>query len=284
MDGDNDNYNKGFAIRRTLIGNSLKISSEIPLNRYSYFERLENKLLPNTKIELNLELETDDNLIWRTGRNDCRVVLTRLQLFVPRITFNKKGQELYLKNYLKPYKWTYLREVVERSNNSQQQTGQLRITNGISKPRHVFIFAINTANIDSQTANPFLYNTFNLPNNANISRCYLEVGNGNEYPDIHFKPATDPSRVFREVMGYVYANNDFQGGTLLNRSNFESLFPFVYFDLTKQKLDIKDGVTKLSFHYELSANPNADYNIYALVLHEQEAEIEQQGGKLLLRA
>ena len=85
-------------------------------------------------------------------------------------------------------------------------------------------------------------------------------------------------------MSYVYANNDFQGGTLLNRSNFESLFPFIYFDLTKQKIDIKDEVTKLMFHYELSANPNADYNLYGLVLHEREAEIEQQSGKLLLRA
>ena len=194
--GREANYNKGFAIRRTLIGNSLTISCDIPLNRYSFFESLEDKLLPNTKIELNVELESDGNLIWRTGGNDCRVVLTRFQLFVKRLTFNKKRQELYLKNYLKPYKWMYLNEVVERSNNSQQQTGHFRITNAISKPRHVFVFAINTANIDSQTANPFLYNTFNLPNNANMSRCYLEVGNGNEYPDIHFKPATDPARVF----------------------------------------------------------------------------------------
>ena len=278
------NYNKGFATRRALIGNSVTISCDIPLNRYSFFESLEDKLLPNTKIELNIELESDNNLIWRTGGAACRVVLSRFQLFVPKLTFNSEGQKLYMENYLKPYKWVYLNEVVERSNNSQQQTGHFRITNAISKPRHVFVFGINTANISSQTANPFLYNTFNLPNTANISRCYLEVGNGNEYPDIHFKPATDPARVFREVMSYVYANNDFQGGTLLNRSNFSSLFPFVYFDLTKQKMDIKDGVTKLSFHYELSANPNADYNLYALVLHEREAEIEQQGGKLLLRA
>ena len=284
LDAVVDNYNKGFAVRKVLLGDSATVRCEIPLNRYSFFESLDDKLLPNTKIELNIELESDDNLIWRAGGNACRVVLTRLQLFVPRITFNKKGQELSMKNYLKPYKWTYLNEVVERSNNSQQQTGQFRITNAISKPRHVFVFAINTANIDSQTANPFLYNTFNLPNNANISRSYLEVGNGNEYPDIHFKPATNPSRVFREVMSYVYANNDFQGGTLLNRSNFVNLFLFVYFDLTKQKMDIKDGVTKLAFHYELSANPNADYNIYAIVLHERIAEIEQQGGKLLLRA
>ena len=173
--------------------------------------------------------------------------------------------------------------MVERSNNTQQQTGHSRITNAISKPRNVFVWGINTANTEAQTANPFLYNTFNLPNNANRSRCYLEVGNGNEYPDIHYKPATDPSRVYRDVMSYVYANNDYQGGPLLNRSNFESLYPFVYFDLTKQKMGIKDGVTKLAFHYELSANPNADYNIYALVLHELEAEIEQQRGKLLLR-
>ena len=278
------NYNKGFAVRKALLGDSATVRCEIPLNRYSFFEALENKLLPNTKIELNIEIESDGNLIWRAGGNDCRVILTRFQLFVPRITFNKDGQEIYLKNYLKPYKWKYLNEVVERSNNSQQQTGHFRIANAISKPRHVFVFAINTANIESQTANPFLYNTFNLPNNAKISRCHLEVGNGNEYPDIHFKPATDPARVFREVMGYVYANNDFQGGTLLKRSNFESLFPFVYFDLTKQKMDIKDGVTRLSFHYELSANPNADYTFYALVLHERTAELEQQGRKLLIRA
>ena len=92
------------------------------------------------------------------------------------------------------------------------------------------------------------------------------------------------TRVFRNVMSYVYANNDYQGGTLLNRTNFENLFPFVYFDLTKQKMDIKDGVTKLAFHFELSANPNANYILYALVLHERIAEISQQDGKVLLRA
>ena len=49
-------------------------------------------------------------------------------------------------------------------------------------------------------------------------------------------------------------------------------------------MDIKDGVTRLLFHWELTANPNADYNINTLMLHEREAEIEQQSGKLLLRA
>ena len=276
-------YNKGFHARKLLLGTNSIVKCDIPLNRYSFFEALEDKLLPNTKIELNIEIESDANLIFQAGAN-CRVVIHKLQLFIPKITFNSEGQKLYMENYLKPYKWVYLNEVVERSNNSQQQTGHFKISSGIAKPRHVFVFGIDTARIDSQTANPFIYDTFELPNNAGISSCHLEVGNGNEYPEIHLKPSTNLPRVFREVMSYVYANNDFQGGTLLNSSNFKTIFPFLYFDLTKQKMDIKDGVTKLAFHYELSANPNADYNFYAIVLHEQIAEISQQDGKLLLRA
>ena len=146
-----------------------------------------------------------------------------------------------------------MKETVFTLNLSKQNLGHFRITNGISKPRHVFVFFINNANINNQLQNSFLYNTFSVSTNPKtLTRCPLEVGNGNEYPIIHYKPTEDASRVFRDVMSYVYANNDYQGGTLLNIFNFKTLYPFVYFDLTKQKMDIKDGATKLSFHYELS--------------------------------
>ena len=288
LDSSNNRFNEGFSKLKSLLGTSSIVRCEIPLNRYSFFEALEDKLLTNTKIEINFEIEKDDNLIWRFGGNRCRVVITRLQLFVPRLAFNLEGNKIYMyiENYLKPYKWTYLNEVIESTIAGNQRVGNFRITNGISKPHHVFVSIINTANIELQTGNPFLYNTFSVSTDPRtLDRCYLEVGDGNEYPDIHYKPLSDPARVFRDVMSYVYANNDFQGGTLLNRSNCENLFPFVYFDLTKEKLDIKDGVTKLAFHYELSGVTATNYNICnALVLHEREAEIEQQSGKLLLRA
>ena len=82
------NYNKGFALRKALLGASTTVNTEIPLNRYSFFEMLENKLLPNTRVEMNFEIESDGNLIWQAGA-DCRVVITRMQLYVPRITFNR---------------------------------------------------------------------------------------------------------------------------------------------------------------------------------------------------
>ena len=85
-------------------------------------------------------------------------------------------------------------------------------------------------------------------------------------------------------MEYIHANSDFQDGTILDMDSYKKVYPVIYFDLTKQKMDIKARATKLAFHFELSANPNADYNFYALVLHEREAEIKQEDGKLLLRA
>ena len=276
-------YNKGFAERKLLLGTSSVVTRELPLNRYSFFEALEKNLLPSGRLELNIEFESDANLIWQAA-DDCRVVLTKLQLIVPRITFNSEGQSIYMSKFLKPYKWSYLRENIERRNSTTQRAGHFKISSGISKPRHVFVFIINDAGIDSQTSNPFLYNTFSVSTDPRtLQNCHLEVGNGQEYPEIHYTPSTDLSRVYRDVLKYVHKNSEYSEGSLLNISNFQTLFPFLYFDLTKQKADIRDGTTKLTFRYELSGTTATAYSVYALTLFEQEAELIQQNGKLLFR-
>ena len=61
---------------------------------------LEDELLPNTRVEINFEIESDGNLIWQ-ARGDRRVVITRMQLYVPRITVNSEGQSSYMSQYLK---------------------------------------------------------------------------------------------------------------------------------------------------------------------------------------
>ena len=276
-------YNKGFAERKLLLGASSVVTRELPLNRYSFFEALEMNLLPSGRLEMNIEFESDANLIWQAADN-CRVVLTKLELIVPRITFNSEGQSLYMSKFLKPYKWTYLRENIERSNSTTQRAGHFKISSGISRPRHVFVFIINDADVDSQTSNPFLYNTFSVSTDPRtLQNCHLEVGNGNEYPEIHYTPSTDLSRVYRDVLKYVHKNNEFGEGSLINISNFQTLFPILYFDLTKQKADVRDGTTKLTFRYELSGTTATAYSVYALTLYEQEAELVQQNGKLLFR-
>ena len=283
FNGRNANYNSGFAVRHTLLVDNAEVNAEIPLNRYGLFERLHDELLPNTKIELKITLESDANLVWRTGGADCLVIITKLQLIVPRITFNANGLKIYTDNYFMNKKWSYLREQIYTNDSTQQASGSYRITTGINKPRHVFVFIINDANDDAQTANKFLYNTFS-PANQQLTECRLVVGNGRDYPEVPYTPIDEPSRVFRDVMKYIHANSEYAYDTLLTRSNFNSIFSFVYFDLTKQSTDIKDGTTKLTFHYKLSGAANAGYKIHALVLYEQDVELIKTSGKLMLRS
>ena len=246
IENEDPTYNEGFDARKKQLGNSSIVNCEIPLSRYSCFEVFKDKMLPDSRFELNIEFESDNNLIWREGNDVCRVIITKLQLYIPRVKCTTTS----------PKSWTYLNEYVTNSTDLRQREGNLRITNEVSKPRHVFIFIVNSANINSQTANPFLYQTFNDANNRKLTRCYLKA-NENVYPNIHYQPSTEPSRVFRDVMSYG-------GGTLLNRNNFESLFPFIYFKLP----NLEDKV-KLTFHYELRGEPNADYTTFAIVLREK---------------
>ena len=236
---------RGLNQEKKQLGNSRIVNCEIPLNRYSFFEALRDEMLPDSRFELNIEFESDNNLIWREGDDVCRVIITKLQLYIPRVKCTKTAVPK-----------SYLNEYVTNSTDLRQREGNFIITNDVSKPRHVFIFIVNSANINSQTVNPFLYQTFNVANNRKLTRCYPKA-NENVYPTIHYKPSTEPSRVYRYVISYGR-------GTLLNRNKFKSLFPFIYFELP----NLEDKV-KLSFHYELSGEPNADYTIFAIVLHEK---------------
>ena len=82
---------------------SATVNVEIPLNRYSFFEALRDQLLPNMKVELSIDLESDGDVIWQ-GADDCRVVLLKFQLWVPKIIFNSVGTSLFTSQYLKPHK------------------------------------------------------------------------------------------------------------------------------------------------------------------------------------
>ena len=280
-DKTNAGYNSGFAVRKTLLDNGNVVNAEIPLNRYGFFEGLEDQLLPNSKISITVDFESDSNLSWKTT-NENRVVITKFQLIVPRIIFNTLGNQLYVSKYLKARKWTYLREEIYTLNSTTQKTGNFRISTGVDKPRHVFVFIINDAQIDNYEHNKFMYDTNNVGGDQKLENCYLEVGYGKKYPETEYTPQTEPTRVFRDVLKYVHVVNEYDVNTLLNRHNFAALFPFIYFDLTKQPTDIRNGLTKLVFKYSLTGVAGANYSIYALVLREQDIETKEMGKKLVL--
>ena len=276
-------YNEGFAKRKILTDNAAVNNISIPLNLYSYFAAFKNNLHPNLKTNIKLTLENDDNIIFRnTNVPASKVIITKLRLWAPKIIFNEDGLKAYLSDYLKPKTWIYQKEHHEIKQ-SGATNDAFRISAGIRRPRHVFIWAVPTADYNNQSTNIFTFGLDEVGRNRGFARAQLEINNSMFYPQLEFS-STEESRLYRALMTYSSAYNDVLSGPIIDRTNFKNLFGILYFDLRNQRDDVKDSVVALTFRYQLTGAPGAPYTLNALVLHEKEIELYTASGKLLIKA
>ena len=274
-------YNEGFGKRKLLTDAAAVNNISIPLNLYSYFGAFKNNLHPNLKTTILLTLENDNNIIFNAGAA-AKVIITKLHLWAPKIIFNEDGLKAYLADYLKPKTWIYQKEHHEIKQ-SGATNDAFRISTGIRRPRHVFIWAVPTASYNNQAANIFTFGLNKVGGDQGFARAQVEINNSIYYPQLELSSAEE-SRLYRELMSYSSAYNDVLSGPIIDRTNFKNLFGVLYFDLRNQSEDIKDSVVALTFRYQLTGNPAGNYTLNALVLHEKEIELYTASGKLLIKA
>ena len=189
----------------------------------------------------------------------------------------------YLENYLKPKTWKYLREHQEIYQ-TVAVSSFFRISTGIRRPRHVFLWVVPTASYNSQEHNIFTFETFSTGANTRyFSKAQLEINNSIYYPQLELS-ANEESRLYRALMSYNSGYNDILSRSLIDRSNFRNLFGIIYFDLRNQEEDTKNSVVSLTIRYELNGANATNYALNALVLHEKEIELYTSSGKLLIMA
>ena len=197
-------------------------------------------------------LENDNNIVFRkAAAPDSKVVLTKLRLWCPTIIFNRLGMKEYTEKYLKPKKWTYLREHHEILQTTAVNS-YFRISTGIRRPRHVFIWVVNNGQYNSQQGNIFTFDTFSIGTaNRYFSKAQSEVNNSIYYPQLEMT-TDEESRLYRTLLSFNSAYNDLLSGPLINRDNFENVFVMIFFNLRNQEEDVKDSVVSLIFRYELN--------------------------------
>ena len=284
LDGVNADYNEGFAKRKSLLTGGTVNNINLPLNRYSFFNSFENQICPNSKLSIEIIFENDNNLIFRAGGDPGRVIITRMVLYVPKMIFNAEGESLFLNSFLKPHTWSYLKERIEKSAPLTLRQNTFRITSAIKKPRHVFIWVINEAKLNSQTHNMLAFNTFNIANNRNFSYARLELSNGTYYPTQAMNPGVEIVQAYRTLMEYQKDNNSYFTSPTITLESFKNLYGILYFDLRHQEEGLKNETTQLSFHYTLDGVPNANYTIYSLILHEEDISVDIVNNKAILKA
>ena len=198
----NAQYNEGFAKRKILLSGGATKNIILPLSRLNYFQSFEDQISPNEKVSFEITLEDDNNVIFRAAAADPgRYIITKFVLWVPKMTLNASGKQIFLEKYLKEHTWTYLKESIVTLP-FQQSIGNFKIINHIRKPRHVFVWALNTTKFNDQEQNMFLFNTYNIANNRTITSAQLSLSNGVFYPQKVINPTLQITKTFRELMKY----------------------------------------------------------------------------------
>ena len=297
-DGTTANTNTGFAARHELtkaaaddaLANGGKnINVIIPLNRWSFFEELNDKMLVPMHLQFNIELNSDDELVHKAEAvADARVVINRFILWVPRLTPRDSMYDKFVSSFLKETKWKYMREMYNVSAPTNT-SGFFQISSSIDNVKHIFVYLKNSyRNVQGyrQTENtPYKMNTFALVAPADqfrfLSNCRLEYGNGVFYPETEYD-SESKVRIFNDVMAYAMRKNDYNTGTQLNTANYNLLYPFIYFDLTYQSEKVTRDPKQLIFRYRLSANSIQNFAVHAVVLYEEILKIDKIGNELVI--
>ena len=280
---DGNATNAGMRARALLSQGGLMVQTIIPLNRYSFFEGLSDKLLPPMQLTFEIELQNDQEMIFQNNNTDLRrIVVRRVELWAPQLHFTGKGQTLVNENFLKPTQWKYLNETLHISSARRDANGTWLITPGVKNPQHVFVFIQQSWKQDDYRYNPYIFDTFDIDgdNSARLDTCRLQYGTKN-LPDLPYDHDFK-IRILNDLINFRYRKNDYNTGVQLQIANFEKLYPIIYFDLRNTEESVTGDPKQLTLHYKLNQAADAqDYNIFALVLNEEEFVLKQIGNELV---
>ena len=287
--------NNGFDARKLLtqrvgeVDNPVQTAAKsineiIPLNRYSFFQELERKMLPPMQLTIELTLNEDSELIHKAAAaDDGRVVVKRLYLWLPRLVPKDSMYSSFVSEFLKPTTWTYMRDLYNQSANTRAIQNMFQISPAIDNVKHVFIYLQRTdgPNNNESERTPYILDTFQLDANSSLSSCRLEYGNNVFYPELEYD-GDSKIRIFNDLMSYAFRKNDYNTGTQLNLHNFTSLYGLIYFDLSYQKEDITRDPKQLILHYRLNVAPAANVRAHSIVFYESEVVVKTVGNELMI--
>ena len=137
---DNNATNLAMRERALLSHEGEIVKTIIPLNRYSFFESLSDRLLPPLQLEFEIDLQNDEEMIFQNDETARRIVVRNFELWVPQLHLTGKGQTLANEKFLKTAQWKYLNETLHSSSARRDTNGMWSITSAIKDPKHVFVF------------------------------------------------------------------------------------------------------------------------------------------------
>ena len=239
------------------------------------------------QLQLIIQLQHDDELIYgAAGHDNCRVVINRFLLWVPKLIPKDSMYDKFINSFLSKSAWTYKRELYEVSKPTRN-SGFFQISSSIDNVKAIFVY-LQRDKTNKPDKNPYIFDTYKIQvaaNDGNVDRyltsCRLEYGNGVFYPETEYD-SESKVRIFNDLMSYAMRKNDYNTGTQLNLGNYNSLYSLIYFDLSYQTEKVTRDPKQLIFRYKINANSGVDFNVHAVVLYEEAVVIDKVGNELVI--
>ena len=132
--------NTGFDSKAALTNAAGSVNLIVPLNKYSFFAASQNVVYPTGKMELNITLERDENVLYKDAQAaQGRYAVTKMRLWVPKMELNSAGKKRFDSALTEKRSWGHFADRVETSPVSTLQTGTFDISSSIEKPRFVML-------------------------------------------------------------------------------------------------------------------------------------------------
>ena len=264
------------------------VQSNILLNRYPFFESFKDNLCPLGKMEIILNIEKDDTLMWIQGAADTdankgRVIITDLILCVPKLELTNLGRKNYFDKIITLQKWKFNKISYDFQVDTNVTKGIFKITNAIKKPRYVILWALRSVKYTGdkeQNYNPFTYNNYTLGGDDGKITCIsaqLIVDNNNFYPIQPLNPDYQLNRMYKRAFDFTF-NGNLLTSPFMDMYQYRDFYPLFVFDLTKQ--ENLDADSKLEFSYTLSGPVgNDNYSWRSLVISKGEIIVNNIKGR-----
>ena len=264
------------------------VQSNILLNRYPFFESFKDNLCPLGKMEIILNIEKDDVLMWiqqdaNNNANKGRVIITDLILCVPKLELTNLGRKNYFDKIINIEKWKFNKISYDLQIDTNVTKGIFKITNAIKKPRYVILWVLRSVKFTGdfeQNYNPFTYNNYTLGGDNGKVTCtsaQLIVDNNEYYPIQPLNPDYQLTRMYKRAFDFTF-NGNLLTSPFMDMYQYRDFYPLFVFDLTKQ--ENLDADSKLEFSYTLSgAVGNDNYSWRSLVISKGEIIVNNIKGR-----
>ena len=271
---DNAAYNANYHKRMILTKSTIDMI--IPLNTMEFFQSMKNTLIPPTKVEITVDIEQDDILLYRTGGDDGKIVIKDIFLCYEKLSLSAANRLLYTKFLSSQQIINFYRESIVFQTSLKNREKNIILYETINKPRELFVWFAYTENRTGRQAN----DSYQIDTNSMAIVNGTIVVNDNIYvPMTPYNCSTRSIQAYNELLKYMTDKNK-RESTFIDYELFKTKYMILYFDLKNNITDtLRNSYCKIEFKYILKDEMTSEYTIYSMMLHEDQYKISLINGK-----